>query len=82
MSGSEQIDPAEEAAAEQRDTTGEPSPVAAPAAPSTPGPVGDDAAPGPGSESGTSGEHRAGTGPKLFAAALLVAVLIVWLRRH
>lgn len=82
MSEDEQIDPAEEAAAEQRDNTGEPSPIAAPAAPSTPGPVGDDAAPKRGPESPASDEHRAEAGPKLFAAALLVAALIVWLRRR
>lgn len=68
----EQPDPADEAARESEDDTGKPSPTAAPAAPTTPGPTGTGAAPGAGA---TAGEHGGALGPKLLAGALLVAVV-------
>lgn len=72
----EQPDPADEAARESEDDTGKPSPAAAPAAPTTPGPIGTDAAP---SDSATAGEHGGELGPKLFAGALLVAVVVAFI---
>lgn len=75
----EQPDPADEAARESEDDTGKPSPQAAPAAPTTPGPTGTDAVP---NDSATAGAHAGELGPKLFAGALLVAVVAIFILRR